>query len=157
MEIILSTKKFGELTYKIDEDKYKELVLGHKIYVSLMSNNKYYLLREDRKYIHRLVMGFIPKNLVVDHINGDTLDNRIENLRLVTYKENRQNTDKNRFTQDDIFKILVSPLSNNNLASIFNCSNSLISNIRTGKIYDNYFPEILRCENKNRRQKVYRS
>lgn len=40
--------------------------------------------------IHRWIMG-LPKGMVVDHINHDTLDNRIENLRVVTNSENMQN------------------------------------------------------------------
>ena len=51
----------------------------------------------DRKvyFVHRLVWimfnGSIDKGLVIDHINKDTLDNRIENLRLVTPLHNLQN------------------------------------------------------------------
>jgi len=44
---------------------------------------------------HRLVWiwnrGEIPKGLMLDHINRDKLDNRIENLRLVTRSENQFN------------------------------------------------------------------
>jgi hypothetical protein len=48
-----------------------------------------------RKYlVHRLVWlycyGEMPKN-TIDHINGDKLDNRIENLRDVTNQENHKN------------------------------------------------------------------
>lgn len=41
-------------------------------------------------YMHRLIMN-APAHLQVDHINGDTLDNRRQNLRLVTPQQNRMN------------------------------------------------------------------
>lgn len=48
--------------------------------------------------VHRLVLmwhGFdIPKGMVVDHINQDSHDNRIENLRIVTTAKNLQNQKK---------------------------------------------------------------
>ena len=47
-------------------------------------------------FAHRLawfyVYGDIDQNLVIDHINGDPLDNRIDNLRLVTQAVNRRNS-----------------------------------------------------------------
>jgi len=40
--------------------------------------------------MHRVIMD-APKHLVVDHINHDTLDNRRENLRVVTRQQNQCN------------------------------------------------------------------
>ena len=41
--------------------------------------------------MHRLIMGCNDKNLVVDHINHITYDNRKENLRICTSSQNGMN------------------------------------------------------------------
>lgn len=41
--------------------------------------------------LHNFLLGEPPENQVVDHINGDGLDNRRENIRFVTRKVNVQN------------------------------------------------------------------
>lgn len=44
-------------------------------------------------YLHRLLIGEIGRGLEVDHINGDTFDNRKCNLRTVTKSQNQMNCD----------------------------------------------------------------
>ena len=46
-----------------------------------------YIINKDGMYLHRMIMGN-PDEMVVDHINGDKLDNRKENLRICTRREN---------------------------------------------------------------------
>jgi HNH endonuclease len=43
--------------------------------------------------MHREIMGN-PEGMLVDHINGNTLDNRRENLRLCTKSDNKRNSRK---------------------------------------------------------------
>lgn len=52
--------------------------------------------------LHRLIMDF-PKNLQIDHINRNRLDNRKVNLRTCTKKENLQNSSK-RLGTTSIYK-----------------------------------------------------
>lgn len=47
--------------------------------------------------MHRMVMGLCSDNpLEVDHINHDTLDNRKQNLRIVTRQQNAMNSRPNK-------------------------------------------------------------
>ena len=69
-----------------------------KVLKPVLHNTGYKFIRIKRKLwlIHRLVaMMFIPNDNDVknhiDHIDGDKLNNRVENLRWVTQKENNNN------------------------------------------------------------------
>lgn len=41
-----------------------------------------------QRLVYQAFKGDIPKGMCVDHINNDSLDNRPENLQLLTHKQN---------------------------------------------------------------------
>ena len=75
-------------TYRIKEKILKTAIIRNGYYiVSLCKNSKV-----RHYYVHRLVWeafnGQIPENMQVNHINEIKTDNRLENLNLMTPKEN---------------------------------------------------------------------
>jgi len=70
--------KWREVTQKANSEGYARVRILSKPY-----------------YYHRicwlLVHGSIAGGLDIDHIDGDTLNNKLTNLRLVTHRENSQN------------------------------------------------------------------
>lgn len=146
MDLILETKKYGDVKILIDDED--EVIATQKPLYVVKNNNHLYVMTYDRKYLHRIITD-AKKGQVVDHINHNTLDNRKCNLRICTASENSLNsyksfTDTQKLKKEQIKQILLSDKSNNDLAKIYNVSNCLISKIRAGKMYSNYFPEIER-------------
>lgn len=84
-------------TFKIDLDDVDKL--GNKKWRTVFKLDKPYLFtgnqKSERIYFHRLVVGN-PEQMQVDHISGDTSDNRKQNLRIVTLQENMCNLKKKK-------------------------------------------------------------
>ena len=67
--------------------------------------------------MHRIILN-APSNMMVDHINGDTLDNRRCNLRLVTNQQNCWNTKKHKDNKSGFKGVVHSSSSNKYWAHI---------------------------------------
>lgn len=79
-----------------DREKINALSDGnHNWYLS--TNNYAVIIQGEGRtvYLHRYIME-APKGSIVDHINGNTLDNRRSNLRIVDRKTNNRNCHANR-------------------------------------------------------------
>lgn len=73
----------------VDDDDY-ELVSNYRWH-SHRGRNSGLCYASSNIKMHRLITN-APLGIMVDHINGDSLDNRRENLRLCTNAQNQQNT-----------------------------------------------------------------
>lgn len=83
------------------------LVAAYKWYAG-SSAAGFYALSHDREThktvrMHRLILGAQPGQ-IVDHINGDTLDNRRANLRFVTASQNGMNQKTRKGRKTSVFK-----------------------------------------------------
>ena len=54
-----------------------------------------YLITKSNLYFHRLILNCFDKNIEIDHLNRNTLDNRKQNLRFATRTEQIYNTFRN--------------------------------------------------------------
>jgi len=91
-EFIIESKKHGTHKILVDGEDY-DMIRLHRWHLVPWSYNdtKFYVgTKKDGKNIkiHRLIMGFPAPPLVVDHINGNTFDNRKCNLRICAQQEN---------------------------------------------------------------------
>lgn len=98
-ELIINSPKYGIKTILIDLDDVDKIKNIGKWHIRFCSHVKNFYVEsherdnyKNRKIIklHRYITN-CPKNLVVDHINHNTLDNRKCNLKVCTIAENNQN------------------------------------------------------------------
>lgn len=75
----LLMNKAGHIYYNMDKDGYIRVRRAGKEYRA-------------HRLIWELFNGPIPEGMLIDHIDGDILNNRIENLRLATRQQNNVNS-----------------------------------------------------------------
>jgi hypothetical protein len=110
-EIICYSKKYGKQTALVDDEMF-ETINKHtwNLYQSEVKNSestdsgdenkkyKYYAQTNVKKgkktytiRMHQMIFGPVEKGFVIDHINGNSLDNTLSNLRQATRQVNAQN------------------------------------------------------------------
>jgi len=105
------------------------------------------LYRERKQFhlhVHRLVLeafvGTRPAGRQCRHLNGDPIDNRLENLAWGTDEENfadkRSHNPDYFLDAEEIAIIKASTKSQKDLAAEFGCVTSTIHHLRPGRFYD---------------------
>lgn len=99
MKEISLTKGYSAI---VDDEDF-ERVSAFKWHAHESKSSKFYARRDVRKgksktriFMHRFLMKISDPDVVVDHINGNRLDNRKENLRIASVTENNRNQTKIR-------------------------------------------------------------
>ena len=105
----ITRKRNGRVVTSKDQDGY--------IVVADFENGKNNRMRGAR-LVWVMYNGDIPEGMVVDHINRNRTDNRIENLRLATTKENAANSVRHGDTYTSKFKGVQSDKHGRWIASI---------------------------------------
>lgn len=89
---------FGKRTRAFKEGK--KFIIDEEDYEKIKDKSfclyrKGYVVTSKTEYLHRIIMN-CPEGKVVDHIDGNKLDNRKSNLRICTNQENIMNQQKNK-------------------------------------------------------------
>lgn len=87
----IKKEKVGET--QVDDNKYYELMMGSWTYDEGYVNGR---MNKKRWCLSRYLMNCTNLKLYVDHIDGNPLNNRICNLRIVTPHKNAQNRGPNK-------------------------------------------------------------
>jgi len=85
------------------DDAHENLLVSGPAWSVSTRDNLHYLRRKNgserggrsAEFLHRLILD-CPEGMVIDHINGNGLDNRTENLRTCSHAENMRNRKRHK-------------------------------------------------------------
>jgi len=135
----------------VDSDMYEEL--SSYIWRISKKKTKYYVTtgsghKGTLKYLHNIVVGDAPEGLEVDHIDGNSLNNKKSNLRFISHIENIHNIRANRIDNqigirgisfDSKKKLFVVDLSFNNHRYYVKPWKTLEQAVWCRHIFEDYF------------------
>lgn len=91
---LLGRAKNTEQNYFLVSKSKLEYILRHSWYLGANGYPITYTARS--KTLHKNLLGKQESGYVIDHINRNKLDNRLENLRVITSRENSYNRTKSK-------------------------------------------------------------
>ena len=117
-------------------NKHKWHMTGHK------DRNDWYVqgkIDGNQVKLHHFILGQPPENTVVDHIDHDPLNNRRDNLRFASIKQNTQNKKKSDKSSSKYIGVRLEKTTNRWVA---NCARNALGTYATeeeaAKAYDRY-------------------
>jgi len=97
IKIPLKDRKGDILDYTYVDDEDYENIKHLSFHLFKSDGKKYAICSKPNKRLHHLILGkHEDKNIVIDHINGDGLDNVRSNLRHITISANAQNRNNDK-------------------------------------------------------------
>lgn len=91
------------------------------------------------RFVYEFFKGPIPDGMTIDHIDGDKLNNDIDNLQLMSRGDNSRKANR-KLTEEDILSIktlLSQGIKSRSIATNFNISEQTICDIKKGRIWSN--------------------
>lgn len=92
--LTIISDKHGTKEFLIDKEDSEEVMKYHwTIFIGNSNNNRkkiVYAITAGNILLHRFITN-APKGMVVDHLDGNSFDNRKTNLKVCTYSENNFN------------------------------------------------------------------
>lgn len=108
--ITVNSRKHGTHFVTVDDQDY-ELCLSLGLYIASNTYGMLYVRSSAlRKPLHRILTNCVDGK-VVDHINRNTFDNRRQNIRIVTQRENLRN--RGTFRSNKLGERLISKTHSN--------------------------------------------
>lgn len=90
IEFYVSSKTHGNQIVKIDAE-YLPVVSKHTWHIDKQYDGLMYLRNPQKMRMHRLIMGVSDPNILVDHKDGNGLNNCVSNLRIASRGQNQFN------------------------------------------------------------------